>query len=658
MISNILEKDFTRDIEDFMLGDKKPEKILKLEDYFPDLVDMYPSIYDPMIGNIRSIFERLMMIISEVKDIKILDNFTRDLCDLYTTVEAIQCQKNVYNNIMKTLRKKYHFQPRKIHILAYYNLLRFNKDIKKLPILEKHLIVKNMRSLSGIISVSVIVDPYPKFKDKETGEIVKQRFTCKHDCHFCPTQVDSKGKQVMPKSYLLREPACARGFKCKFSAVEQIYTRLFSYMVTGHPTTKIELIVLGGTWSEINQTYQETFIRDLYYACNTFPYGTYRYPRDLQTEIEFNETAECRVIGLTLETRPDSLIGKDGDDEIKRLRSYGCTRLQLGVQSTYNHILKKINRGHTIEDSIAGIKKWKNAGGKLIAHFMPDLPDSSPKLDMVMWEYLIYTQDLQPDEIKVYPCQTTPFTKIEKWYREGSYTPYATKDLNLLIDVIIHLRRISVKAPWIRFTRIIRDIPNDYILAGNPVTNLRQVVEARSKELGVKCWCTRCREVKGRKIKNPYLKIHKYRGSEGTEYFLEYVNKDDMYTLYGFLRLRIPDNNNEIIFNSLKNKGMVRELHVYGKVLNIKTQNNSASQHSGLGKKLLQKAEEICKQHNKNGISIISGIGVREYYLKRGYKLNEDGGYMIKHFDILSNTFIWCSLVILFSLMYLCCYIA
>ena len=159
-------------------------------------------------------------------------------------------------------------------------------------------------------------------------EIVKQRFTCKHDCHFCPTQVDEKGRQVMPKSYLLREPACARGFKCKFSAVEQIYTRLFSYFITGHPVTKIELIVLGGTWSEVDVNYQQQFIRDLYYACNTFPYGTFRQPLSLEQEIKINETSTSRVIGLTLETCPQVFLVKR---VILKLKDWvhGCTCLQL-----------------------------------------------------------------------------------------------------------------------------------------------------------------------------------------------------------------------------------------------------------------------------------------------------------------------------------------
>ena len=182
-----------------------------------------------------------------------------------------------------------------------------------------------------------------------------------------------------------------------------------------------------------------------------------------------------------------------------------------------------------------------------------------------------------------------------------------------------------------RFTRVVRDIPNNYILAGNPVTNLRQVIDRKALKLGVKCWCTRCREVKNKEIVNPKLVVHKYKASDGIEYFLEFVNGDDNYTLYGFLRLRIPEPKNKIIFQELICKGMVRELHVYGKVLNINTNEKSASQHKGLGRRLLQKAEELSKKHRMLGVSVISGVGVRNYYRKFGYTLSKNG-YMVKNF--------------------------
>ena len=624
------DRNFLRDIEDFIEGDPDPKKKLKLDDFFPKLVGMYKNINVPIIGKPICIFQRMMNIISGCK-IDTLHKFTTELYEMWIKLSDIEQNLDNFNKIMRNLRKKHHFQPRKIHIRAYYSLLIYNNDVSKIDSLNKFLVIKNMRSLSGIISVSVIIDPYPKWVDPETGKIVKQRFTCKHDCHFCPTQVDEKGRQVMPKSYLLREPACARGFKCKFSAVEQIYTRLFSYFITGHPVTKIELIVLGGTWSEVDVNYQQQCIRDLYYACNTFPYGTFRQPLSLEREIEINETSTSRVIGLTLETRPDSLLGKTGDIEIKRLRSYGCTRLQLGIQSIYDDVLKLINRGHTIKDGIDGIAKWKNAGGKVICHFMPDLLGSNPDMDKKMWDTLAKSSDLQPDEIKVYPCQTTPFTKIEKWHKMGKYTPYSDENLDTLINVIMHLKKLSCKIPWMRFTRVVRDIPNDYILGGNPVTNLRQVIDRKAEKLGVKCWCTRCREVKGQAIVNPKLIIRKYRASGGTEYFLEYVNGDDMYTLYGFLRLRISDPGSKTIYRELICKGLVRELHIYGKVLDVHKTEKSASQHKGLGRKLLKQAELISRKHGMLGVSIISGIGVREYYRKLGYKLS-DGGYMIKEF--------------------------
>ena len=240
-----------------------------------------------MIGRIRSQNERLLKTVSVPFYHKLRD-FTRELVELYGTER--------HERLMRTLRDKYKIFPKKVLVHAMYLLFLEEGTTRQLPKLERKLQTKKMRSLSGIVSVSVIIDPYPQYTDIKTGKIKRQRFTCKHDCAFCPTQVDRTGKQIMPKSYLLREPACARGYACKFNAVEQVYNRLFTYTITNHPRTKIELIVLGGTWSEVEHDYQVQFIRDLYYAANTYPFGTYRPPLSLEEEIKINETADCRII--------------------------------------------------------------------------------------------------------------------------------------------------------------------------------------------------------------------------------------------------------------------------------------------------------------------------------------------------------------------------
>ena len=611
------------DLEDYLkVGREKSKGNIKLDikKEFPNIKNSKSTMDIGLIGRIRSKTERLVKTVS-VSYYKKLREFTLEMVKLYGT--------DRYAKYCRELRSKYKIFPKKILIHAMYLLLIENGEIERIPELEAQLQTKRMRSLSGIISVSVIIDPYPKYMDPTSGKIEKQRFTCKHDCAFCPTQVDRSGRQIMPKSYLLREPACARGYACKFNAVEQVYNRLYTYTITNHPTTKIELIVLGGTWSEVNVHYQYQFIRDLYYAANTFPHGTYREPKSLSEEIHINETADCRIIGLTLETRPDSLCGSEGDEEIIRLRSYGCTRLQLGVQSIYDDILKRIRRGHKLEHSIEGIRKWKDAGGKVIIHLMPDLPGSTPEMDKEMWTYLVDTPHLQPDELKVYSTQTTPFTLIHKWFKEGTYVPYSEVDLDVLIDVIIDLKRKSHKIPWMRFTRVVRDIPNDYLIGGNKVTNLRQVVEHRLGKLGVRCHCVRHREVRGKEMGEYRFNIRKYDASGGKELFIECVSMDG-YTLYGFLRLRFSDNPAKGLEDVLGDMGMIREVHVYGSLKRIGKSGGKASQHRGIGRQLLKIAERESKRVGKRGTVVISGVGVREYYRKFGYTLEKE--YMVKRF--------------------------
>ena len=632
------------DLEDYLrVGEKKREGYLdlKLEEEFPGIIEYRRTQSYGLIGHIKSELERLLKIVS-VPFYHKLREFTNELVHTYETER--------HELLMRKLRNKYKIFPKKILVHAMY-LLFLEAGIleERIPKLERKLQTKKMRSLSGIVSVSVIIDPYPQYEDRETGKIKRQRFTCKHDCAFCPTQVDRSGKQIMPKSYLLREPACARGYACNFNAVEQVYNRLFTYRITNHPRTKIELIVLGGTWSEVERDYQVQFIRDLYYAANTYPFGTYRAPLSLEEEIKINETTECRIIGLTLETRPDSLCGPEGDEEVIRLRSYGCTRLQLGVQTIYNDILKRIRRGHELEHSIEGIRKWKDAGGKVIIHLMPDLPGSTPQMDKDMWTYLVDTPHLQPDELKVYSTQTTPFTKIYDWFKEGSYVPYSETNLEDLIDVILDLKSKSHKIPWMRFTRVVRDIPNDYLIGGNKVTNLRQVVEHRLGKLGMQCYCIRHREVRGKEMGEYRFNIRKYAASGGEELFIECVSMDG-YTLYGFLRLRFSHNPAKGLEGVLKNMGMIREVHVYGSLKRIGKAGGKASQHRGIGRKLLKIAERESIRAGKRGTVVISGVGVREYYRKFGYRLEQE--YMVKRFKRIENVLY--VIILIANLLFLC----
>ena len=539
----------------------------------------------------------------------------------------------------RKMSRRFHYLPRKQHLRSYYMLYMKAERTEPCLLLNRILISTPMRSIYGITCYTSLVSPYPSYRDDD-GSVVVTKFTCGENCKFCPKEtviIERDGKivqkKVMPRSYLTKEPACLRAYHNKFCAVRQTYDRGNSYMLNGHPVDKGEFKVLGGTWSHVHRKYQRRYIRDLYYACNTFPYGTTREPLSLAEEQRINETADFRMIGLTLETRPDCV---PNPTELKLLREYGCTRLQMGVQTIHNDLLKKIDRGHTLEDSIDGIKAWRDIGGKNIIHMMPDLPGTTPERDIEMWDYMIDTPNLQPDELKVYPTETVPWTEIYEMYKRGEYMPYAEQNMDLLINVILHLKRHSIDIPWCRFTRIIRDIPNNYIKAGNSVTNLRQILMKLLKKEGKMCWCTRCRAVKedieGRGVAK--MDVQTYRANEGTEYFISYVSPDKK-KLYGFCRLRITDRMHKASKKALPiliKKGLVRELHVYGQTLKVKSidTDRQSSQHYGFGKRLLKKAEEISLKNNCYGVAIISGIGVRPYYRRMNYKLID--GYMVKMF--------------------------
>lgn len=383
----------------------------------------------------------------------------------------------------------------------------------------------------------------------------------------------------------------------------------------GHEVDKLEILVLGGTWSVYPSKYQEQFIRDCFYAANTFGKTKKRKPRSLEQEQKINETAKYKIIGLTLETRPDFV----SEIEIKKMRILGVTRVQLGIQHTDNKILKYIKRGHTLEQSIQATRLLKEAGFKVDHHYMPDLPGSTPARDLAMFKYVFSSPDLQPDQIKIYPCIVNKQAEIYKWYKSGKYRPMSKRQLvNLLLKVKL------LTPPYMRINRLIRDIPENSIEAGNKITNLRQLLQARLAHQGTSCQCIRCREIKGEifDIKNIKLFTRKYQASSGTEVFLSYESRDQK-KIFAFLRLRFNQDT--------KDPALVRELHVYGQMIPVGS-DAAGTQHLGLGRKLMQEAERLTRKQGLNKISVISGIGVRNYYRRLGYRLKNT--YMTK---ILTN---------------------
>lgn len=524
-----------------------------------------------------------------------------------------------YKELQKLIRK--HCNEFGLNTIRKNKILLYLKNRK--PFFDKRLmntlVKKPNKSTSGILSVTVLTSPYV------TIDGITKEFSCHWDCHYCPKEPNQ------PRSYLHDEPAVLRANANQFDPKLQFIDRCLSLYLNGHPIDKIELLVLGGTWHSYPKEYRETFVRDLFYAANNFLNRNPLEPGDLQHEKKLNESSNCRIIGLTLETRPDCIT----PDEIKHLRRLGCTRVQLGVQHTDYKILKKINRKCYLPDIIKAIKLLKDACYKIDIHLMTQLPLATPESDHGMFNEVLTSPDLQVDQWKIYPCEITPWTKIKQWYDKGIYKPYDDDKLTeLLIDVKSRVH------PYIRLNRVIRDIPSQYIYGGNSCPNLREELALKMNQRGLRCRCIRCREIvkmpENYRNADPVLKKRYYTASEAKEIFISFETLDECY-IYGFLRLRLPSKSKPI-FNSLSKLSLVRELHVYGNLKKTGNKDSSNkiidSQHTGLGTRLIKEAEKISWHNGYQGLAIISGVGVRNYYRSRGYFYEPDGEFMVKKFIV------------------------
>ncbi len=473
----------------------------------------------------------------------------------------------------------------------YYDLKRKNK-IKESYFLEHDLKKRPIRSLSGVAVVAVLTKPWP----------------CPGKCFYCPLE---KG---VPKSYLSGEPAVERAKILKYNPYFQTKSRIQILERNGHPTDKIELIVIGGTWSYLPKQYQSWFIKRCFDGANK------SISKNLAQAQKKNEKAKNRIVGLTLETRPDYL----DLNEIKRMRDLGATRVEIGVQSLDNKILKKNRRGHGTKETIRATRLLKNAGFKICYHLMPGLAGSTLKKDFEMFQDLFSNSDFQPDMLKIYPCVVAKGSPLYQSWKKGQYRPYSSQQL---IELIIKIKLII--PPYVRINRLIRDIPAYQIQAGSKISNLREIIQKIMKEKNIFCQCIRCREVKGQKInlKDFKLKENRYSASNGQEIFLSFENKEKN-KLAAFLRLRLPDLEEKEILPVLQNAALIRELHTYGQLVEIKNKKLKATQHFGFGKKLIERAEQIAKNQGFQKIAVISGIGVREYYRHLGYRLKKT--YLVK----------------------------
>lgn len=498
----------------------------------------------------------------------------------------------------------------KDELVHIYNLLKEEKDFES-EIVEERIRMKPTRTNSGVAVVTVLTKPYP----------------CPGNCIYCPNDPS------MPKSYIASEPGAQRALSNKFDPYAQVFNRLVALKKVGHNVEKVELIVLGGTWSYYLEDYQLSFIYECYRALNDVKKDTMSYvePREgdlksvtweeLKKEHKKNELAYCRNVGLVLETRPDYI----NQEELIRMRKLGTTKVQIGIQSLSDRILKKNEIGRKSKDVQRAFTYLRLMGFKIHGHWMPNLYGSSVKEDIKDYKKL-WSKKFCPDELKIYPTSIIENTKLNYLYKEGLYKPYTDEELSELLKTVL-----PMTPRYCRLTRIVRDIPSNEIVAGNKKTNLRQLVQMEMQKEGIKIEDIRSREIRGEKVNVDDLELERIENDTtvSKEVFISYKTKDTD-KICGFLRLSLPKKkySKEHFLEELRGCSMIREVHVYGKVLGIKDESTGESQHLGLGKSLIEEAEKISKEYTFKKIAVISAIGTREYYKKRGYE--NIGLYMTK----------------------------
>ncbi len=511
----------------------------------------------------------------------------------------------------------------KMDVSKRHSLNKFPSNIELLnyySVKPKEIITKPGRTISGVAPIAVMTKP----------------FRCPHvklkigPCSYCPGGPKSYFGD-MPQSYTGKEPAVRRAVRNNFDSYLQVFNRLEQYVLLNQNFEKVEIIIMGGTFPAINKKYQETFVMYIFKALNDFSKLFFKggqldfikfkrffeLPKnisdedrinkiqkkilklkknsDLQKEQLINEGAKIKCVALCIETRPDYCK----ENHIKQMLKLGCTRVELGVQSLDDNILKFIRRGHSVRDSINSTRLLKDAFFKVGYHMMLFGNDNFKGL----WK-----EDFRPDALKIYPCMVFRGTKLYELWKQGKYKPITTNEATEIIS------KIKQDVPeYCRILRIQRDIPSNLVIAGVDRTNLRQYVFELMKKKGIKCRCIRCREPRGKKLnlKDLKIKILKYKASDGMEYFISGESND---MLYGFCRLRISK------------KAGIRELHVYGEATSLGKRGNV--QHKGLGKRLMFEAERIARRYKIKKLYVISGIGVKKYYFKLGFK--KDGYYMSK----------------------------
>ncbi len=443
---------------------------------------------------------------------------------------------------------------------------------------------KATRTISGVTPVAVMAKP----------------FICPGRCVYCPSSPEA------PKSYTVESPAVLRARSCGFDAKKQVEVRLKTFAEMGHAQDKVELIVMGGTFMFYPRDYQYQFIKDCYDALNGITSSC------LEEARRINENAEHRCVGLCIETRPDFC----GEAEIRSMLDFGTTRVELGVQTLDDEIHCLTKRGHGVAEVISATRLLRDYGFKVHYHWMPGLPGTTPEHDLELSRKLFEDERFRPDGLKLYPTLVVKGSELENWYRDNRYQPYSEEEM---IDLLMAIKALIPK--YVRISRLMRDIPSKFIIAGCKDLALRGTIRKKMDQAGLRCSCIRCREYghrlrDGWAVGEPRLIRLDYEAWGGKEVFLSYEDENE--TLFGLLRLRINEK-----------KAVVRELHIFGPEVSLGGRLERAAQHRGLGERLLREAERIARGEFKaDSLLVLSGVGAREYYRSLGYGL--EGAYMTR----------------------------
>ncbi len=533
-----------------------------------------------------------------------LAHFSATLLAIFQAIRAAPAtawtEHNSLQAILLRFPKDGHGLFSKANLVAGYRYLVAEGDLEPDPVVEQRIRMKPMRTQSGVAPVTVLTAP--------AG--------CPGKCIFCPDD------WRMPKSYIYDEPGAQRAERDGFDPYKQTLGRIQAFEGIGHDASKVELLILGGTWSAYSRDYREWFVQRCFDAMNAAGDPAYLGSSSLAEAQAANVHAQHRNVGLVIETRPDWVT----PEEVLHLRRLGVTKVQIGVQSLDDEILALNERGHDVEAVRQALGLLRTAGFKLQLHWMPNLYGATPDKDRADFARFFSDPAIRPDELKIYPCSLIGGTELYERYLAGDYIPYTEGELvGLLADV-----KPTIPS-YTRVNRLFRDIPAHHIEAGVKLSNLRQVVHEELARRGQACGCIRCREIRRRAVtaEQLTLQVYPYATDLTDEYFLHFVTHeqtDEPGLIAAYLRLSLPKTaaaGSRAFLPELAGSAMIREVHVYGTALGIGAESRGQAQHLGLGAQLLDAASALSQQAGFQRLSVIAATGTRAYYAARGFEQGE-----------------------------------